>query len=31
MGHNIVEAHDPSVADYHATSPRSLRAGRNMT
>ena len=29
MGDNIGVAHDPSVADYRATSPR-WRAGRNM-
>jgi len=30
MGHSIgVVAHDPSVADYRATSPRKS-AGRNM-
>ena len=29
MGHSIGVAHDPSVADYRATSPR-WRAGRNM-
>jgi hypothetical protein len=29
MGNTITAAHDPSVADYRATSPR-LRAGRNM-
>ena len=30
MGHADTVAHDPSVADYRATSPR-WRAGRNMT
>jgi len=29
MGQSIGVAHDPSVADYRATSAR-LRAGRNM-
>ena len=29
MGHADTVAHDPSVADYCATSPR-WRAGRNM-
>jgi hypothetical protein len=29
MGDSIVAAHDPSVADYRATSPR-WRAGRKM-
>jgi hypothetical protein len=30
MGRTDAVAHDPSVADYRATSPR-LRAGRNKT
>ena len=29
MGRTDAVAHDPSVADYRATSPR-FRAGRNM-
>ena len=29
MGHTDVVAHDPSVADYRATSPRWC-AGRNL-
>ncbi|CAN5480707.1 hypothetical protein BH10PSE6_BH10PSE6_15200 [soil metagenome] len=29
MGHNIgVLAHDPSVADYRATSPRFAQGGK---
>ncbi len=30
MGNTDAAAHDPSVADYRATSPR-FRAGRTMT
>jgi hypothetical protein len=27
MGHSIVAAHDPSVADYRATYPRGAQGG----
>ena len=27
MGHSIGAAHDPSVADYRATSPRFAQGG----
>ena len=27
MGHSIGAAHDPSVADYRATSPRCAQGG----
>jgi hypothetical protein len=28
MGNSIGAAHDPSVADYRATSPRSAQGGK---